>query len=119
MRLATLTLAMLGLLTMGAASALAQERPTNLSPAPGVTVATDNPAITVVRHPRYDRDLRWRYYQHRYYPRYDTYRRGYYWYDGPRPYGYYAAPYPGYYYYNPRGFGFEYYGPRGGFSFGF
>jgi hypothetical protein len=108
-------------MTVGATSALAQERPENLSPAPGVTVATDNPEITVVRHPRYDRDLRWRHYQNRYYPRYDTYYNDprHDWRGVPRHYGYYAPPYPGYYYQDPRAFGFQYYGPRGGFSFGF
>jgi hypothetical protein len=118
MRPATLILAMLGLLTVGAVSTLAQEPPAIFPSAPGVAAATDDAAITVVRRPWDTRDPRWYRYERPYYPRYYADRPEYYW-PAPVPYyGYYPAPYPGYYVY-PRSFGFQYYGPRGGVGFGF
>jgi hypothetical protein len=49
MRLATLTLAMLGLLFVGTTFAVAQERAVNVPAAPYLTVATDEAVVAPVR----------------------------------------------------------------------
>jgi len=114
MRLATLTLAMLGLLFVGTTFAVAQERRVNVPAAPSPTTLADQAVVTpvgwYVSRPGPER------YGYRRYPPY-TYRPRSHWYGPPRYHGYYADPYPGYYY--PNGFGFEYHGPRRSFSFGF
>ena len=97
MRLATLTLAMLGLLCVGTTFAEAQEVVTPVVP----YAYTPSPGG----------------YAYYGYPPSYTYGQRSYWYGRPRYYDYYATPYPGYYY--PNGFGFEYRGPRRSFSFGF
>ena len=115
MRLATLTLAMLGLLFVGTAFAVAQEQSANVPAAPYLTAAANDAAVTFVHRPVYRSVPGW--YGYYRYPPYYTYRPRSYWYGPPRYYDYYVNPYPGYYY--PNGFGFEYYGPRRSFSFGF
>jgi hypothetical protein len=112
MRLATLTLAMLGFLITS--PALAVERPTTIAPVPQMTVTNSAANVTPARCYVYRPVPRW-YGPYRY-RRYYTYRPRYDWY-GPRYYQYYADPYPGYYY--PNGFGFAYYGPWTSFRFGF
>jgi hypothetical protein len=113
MRPATLILAMLGLLSVGATLAVGQERLANVPAAPNVTAAADEAVVMPVRWYVYRPAPGW-YSDHSYAPYY-TYRPRYYWYGPPRYY--YADPYSGYYY--PNGFGFEYNGSRRSFSFGF
>jgi hypothetical protein len=115
MRLATLTLAMLGLLSVGTTFAFAQEQPANVATAPNLTTVADEAVVTFVHRPVYRAAPGWYgYYRN---PPYYTYRPRVYWYGPPRYYGYDVEPYSGYYY--PNGFGFEYHGPRRSFSFGF
>jgi hypothetical protein len=114
MRLATLTLAMLGLLSVGTTFAVAQERFANVPAAPRVAAIADQAVVTPVRWyayrpvPGWDGVYRYPYY---------TYRPRYNWYVPPRYYGYYVDPDSDYYY--PNGFEFDYRGPRRSFSFGF
>jgi hypothetical protein len=120
MRLAV-TLTMLGLLTVGAASAPAQERSANVPVAPGVRTATDVGAITVAWRPRYEGAPQWYRYERPYYPRHYTYYPRDDWRVAPRYYGYYGEPYPAYNYgfSYPGGLGFQFYGPRGRFGVDF
>jgi hypothetical protein len=114
MRLATFTMAVLGLLTVGAAMAVAHEGPA--SSAIALAAAADRPAVTPVRWYPYGPGPVW-YGHHHYRPwPYYTYRPRYYW-GGDPCYGDYAVPYTGYY--QPYGFGFQFNGPRRSFSFGF
>jgi hypothetical protein len=112
MRLATLTLALAGLLSVGSTFAVAGEQPTNVPTASLLTTATDQAVVTPVSRYVYRPAPAWRGY---YYGRpYTTYRPRYYWYA---PQYYDDRVYPVYpyrtYYYDPNGFRFEYYGPRG------
>jgi hypothetical protein len=116
MRFMTLaTLAMLGLLSVGATFAAAQVRPVNAPAAPAVTTVADEAVITFVRRPVYRSAPGW--YTYDRYPPYSVYGPRY-WYAPPRYRAYYDYPYRDYYYY-PDGVGFEYYGPRASFRFGF
>jgi hypothetical protein len=114
MRLATITLATLGLMVVGTTFALARERLANAPAAPYVTTVADQVVATPVRWYGYRPVPAYRY------PGYYAYRPGYYWSGPPRYYDYYVAPYPGYPgYYYPNGFGFQFQGPRRAFSFAF
>ena len=114
MRFATLALAMLGLLSVGAAWAQAHDWSAGPA-APAVTTVADHAAVMPVRY-----GYGWRGYGYAPYwgPRA-------YWYGGPRwsygyypgvyayPYAYTYPTYPNYgAYYYPNGFSFGYYGPR-------
>ena len=117
MRMATLALAILGLLFFGTAFVAAREQSTNVPAAAYATAAANNAVVTPVRWYVYRPVPGWHSY-YRYAPYY-TYRPRSYWYGPPRFYDYrYAVPYRGYSY-DPNGFSFEYYGPRRSFSFGF
>lgn len=120
MRRATLTVAVLGLLFIGATLAVANGQPANAPATPHSAVAADNAAVTPVRQPISQPVARWygNYYDYDY-PRYYTYRPRYGYWHTPRGY-YYSYPYSGYYTYPyPDTFGFEFHGPRRSFSFGF
>ncbi len=119
MRMATLALAVLGMLLIGTAAALAQEWSANPTDASYLTAATDQAVVTPVRRYIYGPAPAWGGYYYAY-PRYYGYRPYAYGY-APRPYYgyYYPSPYAAYGYYQPYGFGFTYAGPRRSFSFGF
>ena len=113
MRLATFTLACLGLLFVGTAFA-AEGSPDQSVPAANYVTTMHQAVATPVLWYGYRPAPGW----NRYYrlPPYYAYHPRYYWYGTPRHFGYYAVPYRGY---APYGFGFEYNGPRRSFSFSF
>ncbi len=118
MRLVTLTLAMLGLLTVGTARAVTPDQPAGPA-ASGVTAVASEVTVTPVGW--YGYAPGWRAYGYRpyvYAPRAYWYGPGVYNGNYPGVYAYpYAYPYPGYYY--PNGFSFQYNGPRRSFSFAY
>jgi hypothetical protein len=116
MRMATLALAILGLLFVGTSVIAAQAQIPRAPAAANVTLAANDVVVTPVRWYAYRPAPRWNGY-YRYVP-YQTYRPRSYWY-APRYYDYgVAVPYRSYYY-PPYGYGFEYYGPRRSFYFGY
>jgi hypothetical protein len=116
MRVATLTLALLGLLFVGATYAADQQRAAIVPAGPHVAIVTDGAVVTPARRYVYESAPGWyRYYYS--YPPYSTYRPRYYWYALPRVDEDGVVPYSGYYV--PNGFNFQFNGPRRSFGFGF
>ena len=107
MRRVALMLAVFGLLTAGAVSALAQEPIISSAPGAVVTGVTDQAVVTPVRRYVYYGDPGWSTYP--YAGGYYTYRPAYPWRSYYYP-GYYPSYYPGYRYYAAPGF--YYSGPR-------
>ncbi len=116
MRVATLALAMAGLLLVGPKFAVGEDRPDRMPMTTNAVASGSDVVITPVHRYVYRPAPGW-YGYYRSTP-YTVYRGDYYRPRPPRYYNYDVYPNPGYYYY-PNGFEFEYHGPRRSFSFGF
>lgn len=122
MRLTTLTMTAIGLLSIGVLSAMAKDLPVNVTTGTSVTTAADHAAIMPVRWyrsgPAYGG---YRYYNYYSYPSpYYGYSAPYYSYGTPEYYQYYypQQPYQQYYYYTPDG-SYYYYAPQPSTIYGY